>query len=61
MIGISRELVEYGNHSFHNITLGEPLDIKPDMPEWTSSFISEDENNVMVNREVEIDWEKIAE
>ena len=61
ILGISRELVGDEIHSFHNITLGDPLDIKPDMPQWTNSFISQDKNNVMINRKVEIDWKKIAE
>ena len=61
MLGISKELVGDGDHSFYNIKLGEPLETKPDMPEWTNSFISEDENNVKVNTQVKIEWDNIAE
>lgn len=61
MLGISKELVGDEDHGFHNITLGEPLETKPDMPEWTDSFISDDENNVRVNTQVKIEWKNIVE
>jgi hypothetical protein len=61
MLGIAKELLGDGDNSFYNIKLGEPLETKPDMPEWTDSFISEDENNVIVNSQVKIEWGNIAE
>ncbi len=57
MLGLKRERNEdFEDYDFYNVTLEEPLDTLPDMPEWTKSFISDEENNVKINRDVEIDW-----
>lgn len=59
MLGISKEKIE--NYDFNNITIGETLDSLPNMPEWTKSFISNEENGVVLNRNIEIDWKKMIE
>lgn len=54
MLGLKK--VEYGKNGFFDVTLGEPLDILPDMPKWTQNFISDEKNSVKINRDVEINW-----
>lgn len=44
--------VEY----FESVEITEPSPRVPSKPEWTKSFISEQENKVTINEDLELDW-----
>jgi hypothetical protein len=41
-----------------NVEIGEPSSDMVSKPEWTNSFISQDDNNVKTSKDMELDWWK---
>ncbi|MFA9423816.1 MAG: DUF3160 domain-containing protein [Sedimentibacter sp.] len=50
--------VEEGVDYIEEVQIGEPSLHMVSKPEWTNSFISTEENNVMVTNNIELDWSK---
>ncbi len=50
--------VEEGVDYIEEVQIGEPSENMVSKPEWTNSFISMEENNVMVTNNIKLDWSK---
>ena len=49
-------LIGRDEYDFEDILITEPSENMADKPAWTESFISAEENNVTITKEMNIDW-----
>lgn len=49
-------LIDRDAYDFEDIQITEPSENMADKPAWTESFISAEENNVTITKEMNIDW-----
>ena len=59
MLGLKKE--KYEDCNYHKISIVEPLESLPSKPEWTKSFISNEQNNVYIDESIEIKWGEMIE